>query len=196
MNMLADLMSLWNISFSCNSLKPCVIWRRAYQISCSENRWFFAFFDNIYLAISPPSAYSMIIARVWDSCINFSDYLPDRLLPYIRLRTLGWEMQVIWFRWVRFVSPSHWVRPSWFFSWHKLDGPIVLKPFITESEYFLHIAKGTTAKYLQFLKSAQHPLNNFNMEIKYKWIFSLILCTNVLINLDHGIIPAGTKVFK
>ena len=29
------------------------------------------------------------------------------------------------------------------------------------------------------------------MEIKYKWIFSLILCTNVLINLDHGIIPAG-----
>lgn len=29
------------------------------------------------------------------------------------------------------------------------------------------------------------------MEIKYKWIFSLILSTNILINLDHGIIPAG-----
>ncbi|CAD8120620.1 unnamed protein product [Paramecium sonneborni] len=31
------------------------------------------------------------------------------------------------------------------------------------------------------------------MEIKYKWIFSLILSTNVLINLDHGIIPAATQ---
>ncbi|CAD8102901.1 unnamed protein product [Paramecium primaurelia] len=31
------------------------------------------------------------------------------------------------------------------------------------------------------------------MEIKYKWIYSLILSTNVLINLDHGIIPAATK---
>lgn len=29
------------------------------------------------------------------------------------------------------------------------------------------------------------------MEPKYKWIFALLLITNILINLDHGIIPAG-----
>lgn len=70
MKMLADLMSLWNMSLSCNSFNPYVIWIKAYHTSYSWNLVLRIFLLLINLAISPPSAYSIIIPSVWLSLIR------------------------------------------------------------------------------------------------------------------------------